>query len=136
LRQATVSNNEVIEWEFSVDTQEEADYVQVKGWNLAAMSKEDEKAAEKLWKEPEGQRAHLDKECTGDNVVREEEWCQETLSKVLDAKAKKIRICARLKMWRNSEITERRRALGRQKRRGKKSEAAAHTKAELQRSIR
>jgi len=34
-------------------------------WNLAAMSKEDEEAAEKLWKELEGQRAHLDEECMG-----------------------------------------------------------------------
>jgi hypothetical protein len=123
----------VIEWEFSVDKQED---VQVIGWNLAAMSKEDEKAAEKLWKELEGHRARLDEECTGDEVEREAEWCQETLSKVLDAKAKKIRICARSKRWWNGEIKERSCALGREKRRGKRSEAAAHAKAELQRSIR
>jgi len=49
---------------------------------------------------------------------------------------KKIRICARSKRWWNGEINERRSALGREKRRGKSSEAAAHTKAELQRSIR
>jgi hypothetical protein len=36
----------VIEWEFSVHKQEEADHLQVIGWNLAAMSKEDEKAGE------------------------------------------------------------------------------------------
>jgi len=53
--------------------QDEADHLQVIGWNLAAMSKEDEKAAEKLWKELEGQRARLDKECTGDEVEREAE---------------------------------------------------------------
>jgi hypothetical protein len=89
-RHATRSDHEVIEWEFSVYKQEEADHVQVIGWNLAAMSKEDEKAAEKLWKEQEGHRARLDEECTGDEVEREAEWCQETLGKVLDAKAKKI----------------------------------------------
>jgi hypothetical protein len=126
----------VIEWEFSVHKQEEADHLQVIGWNLAAMSKEDEKATEKLWKELEGQSARLDEECTGDEVEREAEWCQETLSKVLDAKAKKIRICAWSKMWWNGEIKERRSALGREKRRGKRSEAVAHAKVELQRSIR
>ena len=47
---------------------EEADHVQVIGWNLAAMSKEDEKAAEKLWWELERDRAHLGEKCTGDNV--------------------------------------------------------------------
>jgi hypothetical protein len=64
-RHATASYHEVIQWEFSVNTQEEADHVQVIGWNLAAMSKEDEKAVEKLWKELQGQRARIDKECTG-----------------------------------------------------------------------
>jgi hypothetical protein len=54
----------------------------------------DEEAAQKLWKELERNRAHLGDECMGDYVKREAEWCQATLSKVLDAKAKKIRICA------------------------------------------
>jgi len=62
--------------------------------------------------------------------------CQATLGKVLDAKAKKIRICAQLKRWWNGEIKERRSALGREKRRGRRSEGAGHAKAELQRSIR
>jgi len=43
--------------------------VQIIEWNLAAMSKEDEEAAAKLWKELEGQRAHLSEECTGDEVT-------------------------------------------------------------------
>jgi len=58
------------------------------------MSKEDEEAAKKLWQELERDRAHRGKECTGDDVEREAEWSQATLSKVLDGKAKKIRICA------------------------------------------
>jgi hypothetical protein len=99
------------------------------------MSKEDKKPADKLWKEREGQRARLDEECTGDKVEREAEWCQEMLSMVLDAKAKKIRICARSKRWWNGEIQVRRSALGREKRRGKRSQVAEHAKVELQRSI-
>jgi hypothetical protein len=132
-RHGTGSDHELIQWEFSVDKQEEVDHVQVIGWNLAAMSKEDEKAAEKLWKELEGQRARLEEECTGDEVEREAEWSQETLSKFLDAKAKKIRICARSTRWWNGEIKQRRSGLEREKRRGTRSEAAAHAKAELQR---
>ena len=126
----------MIEWEFNVDTQEEADDVQVIGWDLAAMSKEDEEPAEKLWRELERERACLGKECTGDNVEREAVWCQEALSKVLDAKAKKIGICPRSKRWWHSEIKERRSALRREKRRGRRSEVAARAKAELPKSIR
>jgi len=117
-----------------VDKQEEADHVQVIGWNLAAMSKEDEEAGEKLWNELERERAHLGAECMRDDVEGEAKWCQET-SKVLDAKARKIAICARFKRWWNSEIRERRSTLGREKSRGKRSEEAAHAKAELQKSI-
>jgi hypothetical protein len=35
----------VIEWEFYVNNQEEADHVQLISWNQAAMSKEDMEAA-------------------------------------------------------------------------------------------
>jgi len=61
----------MIQCQFSVDKQEEAEYVQVIGWNLAAMSIEDEKPAEKVWKALVGQRDHLDEECMGDEVQRE-----------------------------------------------------------------
>jgi len=111
--------------------------VQVIGWNLAAMTKEDQQAAEKLWKELERERAHLGKECTGDDVEREAKWCQETLSKVPNGKGKKIRICTQSKRWWNAEIIEMRSALGREpRRRGRRSEPAARVKAELQNSIR
>jgi len=129
------SDQEVIEWQFIVDKQEEADHVQVIGWNLATMSRQDEEAAEELWKKLKRERAHLGEECTGDDVERETDWCHATLSQVQDAKAKEIRICARLNRWWNSEIKEYRSALGREKRRGRRSEGAAHAKAELQRSI-
>ena len=110
--------------------------MQVIKWYLAAMSKEDKEAAEELWWVLERDRAHLGEECIGDDVYREPECCQETPSKVLDAKAKKIRLCARSKMWWNGEIKARRSALGRQKRSGRRSDAAARAKAELQKTIR
>ena len=125
----------MIEWEFSIGQQEQADHVLFIRWNLAAMLKEDDNAAEKLWKELEGQIAHLDEECTGDEVERDAEWCHDTQSKVLDTTVKKIRICARSRRWWNSEIKERRTTFGREKRRGKWSSAAVHTQVELRRSI-
>jgi len=70
---AACSDHEVIEWDFNADRQEEADHVQVRGWNLAAMSKGDKEEAEKLWRELARQRAHLGGECTGDDVEREAE---------------------------------------------------------------
>jgi hypothetical protein len=38
----------VIEWEVDVETQEEADHERIVGWNLPAMTEEDEEAAKKL----------------------------------------------------------------------------------------
>jgi hypothetical protein len=133
---ATGSDHEVIEWEVGVDRQEEADHETVVGWNLAAMTETDVEAAGKLWAELAKERAQLDAECTVDEVEQEAAWCQEAMSSVLDATAKKIRICARSKRWWNADIKERRRTVGRERRRRRHSEEAARAKAELQKSIR
>jgi hypothetical protein len=64
-------------------------------------------------------------------------WCHETLNKVLDVIAKKIRICTKSKRWWNEDIKARRKTLGQEKRRhGRHSEGLARTKAELQKSVR
>jgi len=133
---ATGSDHEVIEWQVGVDRQEEADHERVVGWNLAAMTEEDAEAAEKLWMELAMERIRLDAQCTEDEVEQEAAWCQEAMSSVLDATAKKIRICARSKRWWNADINEKRRTVRRERRRRRQSEEAARAKAELQRSIR
>jgi hypothetical protein len=115
-----------------METQEEAGGTQVVWWNLAAMSQEDKEQAEKQWKERKRGRAYQGVRSTGDDVESEAKWCQESLGKVLDASAKKIRICARLKRWWNGEIKERRSQLERDKRRRCRSVATAQAKAELQ----
>jgi len=58
------------------------------------------------------------------------------MSSILDATAKKIRICARSKRWWNADIKERRRTVGRERRRTRHSDEAARAKAELQKLIR
>ena len=103
-----------------VDRLEEAGHGKVVGWNLAAMTEEDAKAAQKLWMELANARAHLDEECTADKVEQEAAWCQHSMGTVLDTTAKKIRICAKSNRWWNPDIWERRKAVGRQKRRRRK----------------
>ena len=131
----TGSDHEVVEWEVGVDRQEEADHERVVGWNLATMTEKDVEAAGKVWAELAKQRAQLDAECTVDEVEQEAAWCQEAMSSVLDATAKIIRICARLKRWWNADIKDRRRTVGTERRRRRHSEEAARAKAELQKSI-
>jgi len=99
------------------------------------MSTEDEEAAETLWRELEGQRAHLDEECKGDVVQQEAKWCLDTLSKVVDAKANKNGIYTQSRRWWNGKVKEMRSAVEREKRLGRRAEAAAHAKPELQSSI-
>jgi len=132
---ATGSDHEVVEWEVEADGQEEADHERVVGWNLAGMTEEDLEAAEELWRELAKERAHLGAECTADEVEHEAAWCEEAISRVLKATAKKIRICARSKRWWNADIKERRKVGGREKRRRNSGEAA-RAKAKLQKSIR
>jgi len=100
------------------------------------MTEDDAKAAEKLWMELVKGRAHLDAECTADEMEHEATWCQEAMGNVLDATAKKIGICAKSKRWWNADIRERRMAVGRKKRRRRNLEEAAKAKAEFQKSIR
>ena len=133
---ATGSDHEVIEWDVEVERQEEAENDSVAGWNLAAMSEEDVEAAEKLWTELVKERAHLDADRSADEVEQEAAWCQEAMSKVLDATAKSIRICTQSKRWWNADIKERRRAVGRENRRRGNSDEATRANAELQKSIR
>jgi len=99
----TGSDHEVIECEVGVDRQEEADHERVIGWDLAAMTKEDAEAADKLWIELVKERTQLDAECTEDEQEQETAWCQEAMSCVLEATAKKIRICARSNRWWNPD---------------------------------
>jgi len=85
---------------------EEADHERVVGWKLAVLMEKDAEAVEKLWMQLSKERAQLDAECTENNVQQEATCCQEAMSSVLDATAKKIRICARSERWWNAIITE------------------------------
>jgi len=107
----------------------------VVGWNLAAMTEEDMEAVEKLWMEVTKERAHLDVECTAVEVEQEAAWCQEAMGIVLNTTAKRIRICAKSKMWLNANIKERRKVVGGEKRWRRNLQEAAWAMAELQKLI-
>jgi hypothetical protein len=79
------------------------------------MTEEDAEAAEKLWRELAKGRAHLDAECTADEVEREAAWCLEPMGNILDAATKKIGICPRSKRWWNADIKKRRKVVRREK---------------------
>ena len=61
------------------------------------------------------ERAHLGAECTEDEEEQEAAWCQNGMSSVLNATAKKIRISAKSKKWWNANIKKRSNAVGREK---------------------
>ena len=104
---ATGSDHKVIEWEVEADRQQGADHERVVGWNLAAMTEEDMEAAEKLWADLAKKRAHLHVEFKEDEVEQEAAWCQEAMSSVLNATAKRIRISAKSILRWNADIKER-----------------------------
>jgi len=110
----TGSCHVVIEWAVEADSQEEADFERVVGWNCAAMTVKDPEAVEMLWKELFKDTATLDAECTDDEVEQNCTWFQHTLSHILDPMAKIIRICTRSTRWWNTDITEASQVVGRE----------------------
>jgi hypothetical protein len=75
------------------------------------MTEKDAEGAEKLWTELVKERAHLDAECTEDEVEQEAAWCQEAMSSVHDATTNRIMICTKSKRWLNTDIKERRKTV-------------------------
>jgi len=133
---ATGSDHEVIEFEMGVDSREEANDERVVGWNLEAMTDKDADPAEQLLKKLAKKRAQLDAECTVDEVGQDVTWCQEAMSNVPDATATTIRVCARSKTWWNTDIKERQRTVGGERRRSRNLEEAAWAKPEHQNVFR
>jgi hypothetical protein len=133
---ATGSDHEPLEWEVEADRQQQEDHERVVGWKFAAMTEKDAEAAEELFAELAKERAHLDTECTEDEVEQEAAWCKEAMSSVLNATAEKIRMNTKSKRWWNAIIKERRKPVGREKQSRRNLEEATWAKAELQKSFR
>jgi len=89
------------------DRQEEADHERVVRWNLTAMTADHVEASEKLLMKLAKQGAHLDGECTANEVEQQAAWCPDAIGSVLYATAMRITICTKSKMWRIANIMER-----------------------------
>jgi len=87
---ATGFDHDVIEWVVEVARQEQGDHEMVIGWTFAAMAEEDTESAEELCMGLTIVRAHLDAECTADEVQQEAAWCPEAMVSILDATTQKI----------------------------------------------
>jgi hypothetical protein len=130
------SDPEIIDWVIDVEQQQYAGGTEVVGWNLAAMSQEDNMQTDSLWREQAGGSASLGVESTGNDIESEAELCHKARLKVLDATANKISICITSKRWCNGDIELRRCQLGRVISRWRRSAGTAQTKAKLPNSIR
>jgi hypothetical protein len=86
---------------------------------------------EERWREQPKEMADVGAESMWDEVEREEEWCHEALSKLLDTTAKEITNCAHSMRWWNGEISHKRSQPGRVKRRMHRSAVTAQAMAEL-----
>jgi hypothetical protein len=108
-----------IEWGFQSSKETSQKFT---GWNIDGMQEEDLKQAKEWWKRWSGERRTLSDESTIEELEEEATVIRETLTEVLNQKAKKTRICARSKRWWNQDIAETRRILGYIKRLFKKRE--------------
>jgi ribonuclease HI len=90
-------------------------------WAISDITEDEDKreAAQKSWKNLSEYRAKLNDFSTEQDLESEAEWIQESMFEVLNKHARKLRLCARSKRWWNDEIQEKRKCLGRAKRKAK-----------------
>jgi hypothetical protein len=80
------------------------------------MTQDAKDEAEQLWLEAGRSRAILDNFSFCEDIESETKWTEETFTKILDQKARRIRLCARSKRWWNETIDAKRKAVSRAKR--------------------
>jgi ribonuclease HI len=80
------------------------------------MQEEDLKQAKEWWKAWSGKRDTLSDKSTVKQLEDEATAIRETLTELLNQKAKKTRVCARSKRWWNQDIADKRKVLGAMKR--------------------
>jgi hypothetical protein len=138
----TGSDHKAIEWTFDSGQTEINRNKDVKGWNISnlLLDKPTNDQAREVWGKIAARRPILTDESPVAQLEEEAEWIQDLAVKVLDQFCKKIRACARSKRWWNESIEQRRKALGRAKRRRRSGHIAkAEVKVarrELRREIR
>jgi hypothetical protein len=122
-RYATDSDHEIIEWFFDGGAQAMDREHLMRGWSLTALlGNSDEvrdarRDAGQGWTVLLADRQSLEDDSSRAELEEEAVRIQQATIEILNKHAKKITLCARSKRWWNEEIAQRRRELGRAKRR-------------------
>ncbi|EED21750.1 endonuclease/reverse transcriptase, putative [Talaromyces stipitatus ATCC 10500] len=93
-------------WEPPATTSTEPTRKEVTGWQIEALlgDKKALQEAKDTWNELARTQPILTDTTSTEEVEREAEWIERTLTEVLNKHCKQIRLCARSKRWWNSEI--------------------------------
>jgi hypothetical protein len=86
-------------------------------WDISRMSEDDKDEAELLWLTASETRPTLDDFSFCEDIESETLWIEETLTNILNQKARRIRLCARSKRWWNDTFDAKRKAVSQAKRR-------------------
>jgi hypothetical protein len=98
-------------------------------WDITRMTDEQKDEAELLWLQMGENRPILNDMSFCEEVESEAAWIQDTLTDILNQKARRIRICARSKRWWNADIDSKRKAVGRAKRKLREEGGAERLKS-------
>jgi hypothetical protein len=85
-------------------------------WDISSMTEDAKDEAELLWLEAGRSRAILDDFSFREDIEAETKWIEETFTKILDQRARRIRLYARSKWWWNETIVPKRKAVRHAKR--------------------
>ncbi|QKX53974.1 uncharacterized protein TRUGW13939_01054 [Talaromyces rugulosus] len=81
---------------------------EITGWQIEALQVNEEalKLATAAWASEAVGHPPLSDQCTEEDLAREANWVQDTLTSVLDRHAKAVRLCARSKRWWKPELRQ------------------------------
>jgi hypothetical protein len=137
---ATLSDHMMIQVRWGGDSQGARTSSKITGWDIDKMEEEDLKEAKELWGRLMGDREILSEVSAIPELEEEAIAIRESLTDVLNQKAKKLRVCARSKRWWSQTIMEKRRILGhwkRERRAGRSSEVKVKAaRKDLRKTIR
>jgi hypothetical protein len=113
----TGSDHRLVVWETKQNSNENLARVrdQIR-WDITSMTNDEKDGARLLWLQIGENRPTLTNMSFCEVIESEAIWIQETLTYILNQKARRVRICARSKRWWNETIEAKRKAVGRAKR--------------------
>lgn len=99
----------------------------ITGWSVKALPDEKKKEACANWHQAAAERSWMIEGSLKDDIEREAEWIEFTLTEILDKNATQIRVTGRSKRWWNTEIEAKQNEHGRTRRLNQQGRADAFT---------